>query len=97
MILGPILVHQTKLFRPFHYFASTLVRLRPSLTNIKCYGTDGESELIKGFGAVFQSAFHLCCTNHLRQNVKNKLSFLNVVLVEPTFLVSKLALTLSLG
>ena len=77
IILGPCLIHQTKLFRPFHYFASTLVRLRPSLAGIKCFGTD-ESELIKAFSAVFPSAIHLRCANHLRQNVKDKLSSLNI-------------------
>ena len=49
VMLGPILVHQTMTFRPFHYFASTLIRLNPLLTNLKCFGTDGEPELIKAF------------------------------------------------
>ena len=29
IVLGPVLIHQTKTFRPFHYFASTLIRLNP--------------------------------------------------------------------
>ena len=78
IVLGPVLVHQTKLFRPFYYFASTLVRLRPSLAGIKCYGTDGEFELIKALTAMFPSAIHLRCANHLRQNLKQKLTSLNL-------------------
>jgi len=31
ILLGPVLVHQTKTLRQFHYLASTLVRLNPNL------------------------------------------------------------------
>ena len=31
IMLGPVLIHQTKEFLPFHYFASTLTRLNPNL------------------------------------------------------------------
>ena len=78
ILLGPILIHQTKTFRPFHYFASTMIRLNPQLANLKAFGTDGESELIKAFQMCFPKAVHLRCTNHLRQNVKDKLHNLNV-------------------
>ena len=53
IMLGPILVHQTKTFRPFHYFASTLVRLNPQLANLKSFGTGGEPELIEAFKIYF--------------------------------------------
>ena len=49
IVLGPVLIHQTKTFQPFHYFASTLIRLNPGLVNLKAFGIDGESELIKSF------------------------------------------------
>ena len=78
ILLGPILIHQTKTFRPFHYLASTLVRLNPQLTNLKSFGTDGEPELIKAFSICFPNAVHLRCTNHLRQNIKDKLRVLNI-------------------
>lgn len=78
VLLGPVLVHQTKTFRPFHYFASTLVRLNPQLIRLKAFATDGESELIKAFGVTFPEAVHLRCTNHLRQNIKDKLRALNI-------------------
>ena len=78
ILLGPVLNHQTKTFRPFHYFASTMIRLNPQLVNLKAYGTDGESELIKAFHLCFPKAVHLRCTNHLRQNIKEKLRELNL-------------------
>ena len=78
IILGPVLIHQTKTFRPFHYFASTLIRLNPRLTNLRAFGTDGEPELIKAFSVAFPKAVHLRCVNHLRQNFKDKLHALNI-------------------
>ena len=68
IIIGPILIHRTKRFEPFHYFASTLVRLNPMLATIKAFGTDGEPQLIKAFSVCFSQAIHLRCVNHL--NVK---------------------------
>ena len=76
--LGPILIHQTKTFQPFLYFASTLIRLNSHLVNLKPFGTDGEPELIKAFSVCFPSAVHLRCTLHMRQNMKDKLHNLSV-------------------
>jgi len=73
ILLGPVLVHQTKMLCPFHYLASTLVRLNPNFENLRAYGTDGEPELIRAFSICFPNAVHLRCTNHLRQNIKDKL------------------------
>ena len=75
---GPVLIHRTKKFEPFHYFASTLVRLNPNLVNLKSFGTDGEPQLIKAFQVVFPHAVHLRCVNHMRQNVKDKLHALGI-------------------
>ena len=74
LLLGPILVHQSKTFHAFYYLASTLVRLKPSLKKIKAFDTDGESELLRAFQIAFPDAVHLRCTNHLRQNIKDKLN-----------------------
>ena len=63
-MLGPVLVHLTKKFRPFHYFASTLIQLNPKLVNIKAFGTDGEPELIKAFSVCFPNAAQLQCMKH---------------------------------
>jgi hypothetical protein len=63
IMLGPVLIHQTKMFRPFHYFASTLIRLNSKLVDLKAFGTDGEPELIKAFSVCFPNAAHLRCMN----------------------------------
>ena len=78
ILLGPVLIHQTKTFRPFHYLASTIIRLNPRLVQLKAFGTDGEPELIKAFKICFPHAVHLRCMNHMRQNVKEKLHDLNI-------------------
>ena len=47
------------------------------MVNLKAFGTDGEPELINAFRLLFPRAVHLRCTNHLRQNIKDKLRELN--------------------
>ena len=78
ILIGPVLIHHTKTFHAFYYFASTLIRLKPNLINIRSFGTDGESELIKALHCAFPKAVHLRCTNHFRQNVKEKLRKIGV-------------------
>ena len=51
--------------------------MNPALIGLKAFGTDGEPELIKAFRLLFPKAAHLRCTNHLRQNIKDKLRDLN--------------------
>ena len=53
ILLGPILIHKTKTFRPFHYLGSILTRLNPALIGLKAFGTDGQPELIKAFRLLF--------------------------------------------
>ena len=77
IVLGPVLIHQTKTFRPFYYFASTLIRLNPRLAKLQAFGTDGEPELIKAFTIAFPRAVHLRCI-HMHQNVKDKLHALSI-------------------
>ena len=43
--LGPMLVHQRKLKQSYHYLPSTILGLHPSLSCIKAFGTDGETNL----------------------------------------------------
>ena len=78
IVLGPVVIHQTKTFRPFHCFASTLIRLSPKLIHLQAFGTDGESELINDFSLAFPKSVHLWCVNHIRQNVKDKLHALKI-------------------
>ena len=78
IVLWPVLIHQTKKFRPFHYFASTLIRLNPQLSKLRAFGTDGELQLIGAFSVTFPKAVHLRCMNHIRQDVKDKLRALGI-------------------
>ena len=78
VMLSPILVHQSKGYPEVHFFTSSLLSLRPELTNIKAFGTDGENALINALKVSFPNATHLRCTNHLRDNIKRKLRELGV-------------------
>ena len=73
LLLGPVLIHQTKTLSPFHLFASTLIRLNGNTAEIKAFGSDGEPELIKAFSLAFRDAVQLRCFSHFRQNIKDKL------------------------
>ena len=42
LLLGPVLVHQTKTLSPFHLFASTLIGLNAKVAEVKAFGSDGE-------------------------------------------------------
>ena len=55
-----------------------MISLNPELRKLKSFGTDGEPELIKAFNVCFPQATHLRCTNHLRQNIKDKLRSLSI-------------------
>ena len=52
-MLGPVLVHQKKSFETYHFFASSLIGMRPSLDNILAFGTDGEQALVNAFQKQF--------------------------------------------
>ena len=72
LLLGPVLIHQTKTLSPFHLFASTLISLNGKTAEIKAFGSDGEPELIKAFSLAFRDAVQLRCFSHFRQNIKDK-------------------------
>ena len=78
IILGPLLIHQQKKFSSYHFFASTLISLRPSLKNIKAFGSNGEVELYKAFKLQLPNAVHLRCFRHFRSNLVTKLTSLGM-------------------
>jgi len=47
IMIGPMLVHCRKMFSTYHFFASSLVSLKPQLTDIQAFGTDGVECLYK--------------------------------------------------
>ena len=75
VMLGPVLVHQKKAFESYHFFASSLISLAPSLDKLLAFGTDGDGEeaLQLAFRKQFKLAVILRCFRHLRKNIKRKL------------------------
>ena len=78
VMIGPMLVHRRKLFSSYHFFASSLVSLKPSLCDLKAFGTDGEECLYNAFGTQFSHACHVRCFLHFRDNCKAKLQEMKV-------------------
>ena len=78
VLIGPLFIHVKKDFQTYHFFASSLVSKKPELAELQCFGTDGESALVKAFSAVFTKAMHLRCFLHFHQNIEHKLQELGV-------------------
>lgn len=74
IMLGPMLVHQRKVYVTYYFFASSLVGITPKLTNILAFGTDGEEAVVKAFKQQFLFAVHLRCSRHMKQDIQRKLS-----------------------
>ena len=73
VMIGPMLVHRRKIFSTYHFFASSLVSLKPQLIDLRAFGTDGEECLYNAFSAQFTNAQQLRCFLHFRDNCKAKL------------------------
>ena len=78
VFIGPTMIHYKKTFSTYLFFASTLVGLQPQLSQLRCFGTDGEEALYKAFQHEFPISIHLQCFNHVRRNVKAKLQELAI-------------------
>ena len=78
VMMGPIFVHQQRKFETYHFFASSLVGLKPSLQNLIAFGTDGEKALSSAFSAVFNKAVHLRCFLHFKGNLESRLREYNI-------------------
>ena len=78
VFIGPVLVHYKKSFSTYLFFASTLVGLCPQLSDLKCFGTDGEEALYSAFSQVFPNAIHLLCSIHFRRNITDKMKNLGI-------------------
>ena len=61
VMIGPMLVHRRKPFSSYHFFASSLVSLKPSISHLQAFGTDGEENLFSAFSAQFSHAKHPRC------------------------------------
>ena len=71
-------VHFKKSFSTYLFFSSTLVGLRPKLSSLKSFGTDGEVALYLSIKHSFPSTIHLLCSIHARRNIKSKLREMGV-------------------
>ena len=73
VMIGPMMVHRRKVFSTYHFFASSLVSLKPALSSLLAFGTDGEECLFNAFSVQFAQACHVRCFLHFRDNCKAKL------------------------
>ena len=78
VMTGPIFIYQRKNFNSYYFFASSLLGLKPSLSNLRSFGTDGEKALFNAFQTVFSKATHLRCFLHFRGNLDSKLKEYNI-------------------
>ena len=76
--VGPLFLHYRKNFSCYNSFSSGLTGLNKNLSNIRAFGTDGETALIEAFQQQCRNAVHLTCFTHCRENIKRKLRELNV-------------------
>ena len=78
IVMGPLLVHKRKQFSNYHYFMSSLIELKPSLSEIQAFGTDGEIALQQGLLKPCPNSRLLSCFGHFKSNIKDKQSSLRV-------------------
>ena len=78
VMLGPILLHQRKLFSSYYTLPSTMIRYDPDLQGILAFGTDGELALSKAFESAFPFAVHLLCDMHMEDTIISKLKDLGI-------------------
>ena len=78
VFIGPAMIHYKKTFSTYLFFAFSLIGLRPDLSKLKCFGTDGEEALFTAFKQACPEAIHLLCSLHCRRNIKDKLRELHV-------------------
>lgn len=74
IMLGPVLVHQSKEYTTYHFFVSSLIGIAPNLTGILAFGTDGEAALVKALKQQFCFAVHLRCFRHMKNDIERKLT-----------------------
>jgi len=72
-MIGPLFIHVKKDFATYHFFASSLVSRRVQLTDMRCFGTDGEEPLVSALSTAFPRAIQLRCFLHFHGNLEHKL------------------------
>ena len=64
IMIGPMLISQTKTFDPYNQFFSKLVNLNEDVRGILAFGTDGEEELYRAMRFSFPHAVAACTVLH---------------------------------
>ena len=78
IMIGPLLISQTKTLETYNYFFGKLTALNKNLKNVLAFGTDGEKALVEAMKNYMNYAIHLRCFGHFRDNCKAKLRQSNV-------------------
>ena len=78
IMIGPMLISQTKTFDIYNQFFSKVVSLNKDVRGILAFRTDGEEELYRAMRFSFPHAVHVWCFIHFRDNCKDQLKLSNV-------------------
>lgn len=76
--IGPGVLHKRKLQSSCYTLPSSIVKHCPETRGVLVIGTDSEENLWNALSSVFPDAIHQQCALHLKDNVKQKLSELNI-------------------
>ena len=76
--IGPVLIHQRKTFSSYVNLPFSMIKHNPQLSGVLCTRSDGEKPLKDALNIGFSSAVHLLCDIHMEDNVRAKLSKLNM-------------------
>ena len=76
--IGPGVLYKSKLQSSYYTLPSSIVKYRPETRGVLVIGTDSEENLWNALSSVFPDAIHLRSDMHLKDNVKRKLSELNI-------------------
>ena len=78
MFIGPMFVHQRRIYETYFHFASEILKHWKTLASLHAIGTDGEEQLSNAFGTVLSGAVKLLCVVHKSDNIRAKLRQLAV-------------------
>ena len=79
VLIGPSIIHLHKTSHSYFLLHSNnMVRLEPSLQNIKAFGTDDEPNVCNALQAFFPNANHLLCFIHTDDNITRKCVNVNI-------------------
>ena len=78
VLLGPTLIHKHRDHEAFSYLASSMIRLKPSLTRILAIGCDRDKAIKNGLTPHFPCAVYLACKKHFEDDIQRKLTELGL-------------------